>query len=160
MNEIQLLRDQLATERRHARAVASACAVAHRAAESSSGAAALLALREASIAHLVLVLGSFAARDARLGALGTPLPPGEALAEEALSAIRSGSSAAQAWAACAALVNGAWESRRAAIEALCVANPRVADWRAFALIDADSIHEERTLYARVRATLPAGLELE
>jgi hypothetical protein len=159
MNEIQLLRAQLDAERRHVRAVASACAGAHRLATTSAEVASLQALREASTAYLALVLGWFDARDARLATLGTHLPPGEALGREALDAIRSGRNPAEAWAACAALVSGAWDSRRTALEALCAANLRVADWRTFAGVDADSIHEERAHYVRVRAALPAGLEL-
>jgi hypothetical protein len=160
MNEIQLLREQLDAERRHVRAVASACAGAHRFTRTSAEGAPLAALREASSTYLALVLGWFDARDARLLALGTQLPPGEALGREALGAIRSGKNPTEAWAACAALVSGAWDSRRAAIEALCAASSRVTDWRTFARVDADSIHQERAHYARVRTALPAGLELE
>jgi hypothetical protein len=160
MNEIQLLRQQLDAERRHVRAVASACASAHRSATTSAERAALAALREASTAYLALVLGWFDARDARLGALGTQLPPGTAMGREALDEMRVGKNPAEAWAACAAFASGAWDSRRAIIEALCAANSRVTDWRTFANIDADSVHQERAHYARVRAALPAGLELE
>jgi len=160
MNEIQLLREQLATERRHVRAVASACAAAHRGAAASAASAALPALREAAAAHLTLVLGWFEARDARLATLGIELPPGDSLGREALGKLRPGADAATAWAACAGLVNGAWDERRAVIESLCAANPRVTDWRAFARVDADSIQQERALYARVRSALPAGLTLE
>jgi hypothetical protein len=160
MNEIQLLRAQLATERRHVLAVASTCAGAHRRAATYPETPALAVLAQASTAYLALVVGWFEARDARLTALGTHLPPGEALGREALGKIRAGANPAEAWGACAALLSGAWDSRRAAIDALCAANPRVTDWRAFAGIDADSIHEERALYARVRAALPDGLALE
>ncbi|HEV2286221.1 MAG TPA: hypothetical protein VGR80_09275 [Steroidobacteraceae bacterium] len=160
MNEIQLLREQLATERRHVRAVASACAAAHRGAAARAATATLTALREASAAHLALVLGSFEARDARLAALGVELPPGGALGREALGKVRPGADVAAAWGACAGLLNGAWDERRAAIDSLCAANPRVTDWRTFALVDADSIQQERAFYGRVRAALPAGLTLE
>jgi hypothetical protein len=126
MNEIQLLRAQLAAERRHVLAMASSCAGAHRCASTSPETPALAALAQASTRYLALVVGWFEARDAHLTALGTHLPPGEALGREAL----------------------------------CAANPRVKDWRVFARIDADSIHEERALYGRVRTALPAGLALE
>jgi len=160
MNEIQLLRAQLAAERRHVLAVASTCAGAHGRAATSRETPTLAALSDASTTYLALVVGWFEARDARLTALGTQLPPGEALGREALEKIRAGAHPAEAWGACAALLGGAWDSRRGAIEALCAANLRVTDWRAFAGIDADSIHEERALYGRVRAALPAGLVLE
>lgn len=107
MNEVQLLRAQLAAERRHVLAVASTCADAHRRAATSREAPTLAALSEASTTYLALVVGWFEA-----------------------------------------------------LEALCAANLRITDWRAFARIDADSIHEERALYGRVHAALPAGLALE
>jgi hypothetical protein len=160
MNEIRLLRDQLATERVHAGAVARACAAAHRNAPTPPAGAALEALREAATAHLALVLGSFDARDGALTALGTELPPGASLGREALETLRARAGASERWEACAALVTGAWDARRIAIESISARNSRVTDWRAFARIDADSIHRERALYERVRAALPAGLELE
>ena len=49
--------------------------------------------------------------------------------------------------------------RQFEIEALIASNQRVADWRAFGGIDADSVCHERALYARVRAALPSGSAL-
>jgi hypothetical protein len=106
MNEIELLRRQLADERRHVREVASACAAA---------------------------------------SLGAPLAP-------------AGGTPA-AWQDLAQLLNGPWDARRAAIDALLATRSRVADWRALGGIDADSICLERELYARCRAALPAGVAL-
>ena len=79
---------------------------------------------------------------------------------EALEQARSGASPAAAWSACAELFNGAWDARRAAIEALCTPKLGVTGWRSFSGVDAETIHAERALYARVRSALPAGLTLE
>ena len=171
MNEIQLLREQLAAERRHVRSVASACAAAcDRLAEPSS-ASALEPLLEASTLYLRSVLDWFDERDERLGGLYRDHPAGglerRALAalgpggigREALERLAADEPSRETWAALAQFINGAWDARRSAIEALLASNARVADWRAFAGIDADSVYRERALYARVRSALPAGIEL-
>ena len=46
---------------------------------------------------------------------------------------------------------GPWRARRDAIDALLQPNVRISDWRAVSFVDADSIVEERTRYARVQA---------
>lgn len=169
MNEIQLLRNQLAVERRRVREVASACAAALAAPAPPNGAA-LQALGEACAEYLRCVTGWFDQRDERLGELYARLPAGDAgrRSLEALSPGGSGpaalgtiaaAAAGGAWAALAQSIDGEWDARRGAIEALLASNPRVADWRAIAGIDADSIRQERVLYARVCAALPAGVRL-
>jgi hypothetical protein len=145
MNEIELLRNQLATERRHVREVASACAAAHAGARARPGDAALEALRAACGEYLACVLEWFDQRDLRLG-------------EPAVQHPAAGSSP-EGWNALAAFINGPWNARRDAIEARLASNPRVADWRVFCGIDADSVWRERTLYARVVAALPSGATL-
>jgi hypothetical protein len=171
MNEIQLLRDQLAAERRHVREVASACAAACRAEPAPAGGAALVALAEACRDYLECVLAWFDQRDARLGELYARLPAAGAGGEargaldlsghgrDALDRLRAAGTAHEDWAALARFVNGAWDTRRSAIEALLASSLRVTDWRAVSGIDADTIYEERALYSRVRAALPAGVEL-
>jgi hypothetical protein len=171
MNEIQLLRDQLAAERRHVREVASACAAAYRAEPAPAGGAALVALAGACRDYLECVLVWFDRRDARLGELCARLPAGGADGEargaldlsghgrDALDRLRAAGPAHEDWAALALFVNGAWDTRRSAIEALLASRLRVTDWRAVSGIDADTIYEERALYSRVRAALPAGVEL-
>jgi hypothetical protein len=52
-----------------------------------------------------------------------------------------------------------WSARRAELDKLFAQQARVTDWRAVSGIDADSIFDERSRYARVRAALPAGIEL-
>jgi hypothetical protein len=170
MNEIQLLRDQLAAERRHVREVASACAAACRAEPAPAGGAALVALAEACRDYLECVLAWFDQRDARLAELYARLPGGaegeargaldlSGRGRDALDGLRAAGTAHEDWAALARFVNGAWDTRRSAIEALLATSVRVADWRAVSGIDADTIYEERALYSRVRAALPAGVEL-
>ncbi len=168
MNEIELLRNQLAAERRHVREVATACAAAHASAPQGPGDAALETLRRACGEYLACVLGWFDRRDERLAELYAQHPPPEAgrtalaalgLAghgREALERLGQPGPARESWQALARFINGPWDARRGAIEALLVSNPRVADWRAFGAIDADSVCQERALYARVRAALPPG----
>lgn len=155
MNEIELLRNQLASERRHVREVASACAAAHAAAPARPGDAALEALRGACGAYLALVLDWFERRDQRLGELCAQHPPPDS-GRTALEMLKQAGPEPETWQALAEFINGPWDARRGAIEALLASNPRVADWRAFSGIDADSICKERALYGRVRAALPSG----
>ncbi len=170
MNEIELLRNQLATERRHVRAVASACAAAHLAGGAMQGGTALEALRRACTEYLGCMLDWFDQRDERLDALYPHISAGDegrraravdlsGRGREALDRLEQGGPAHETWQAVARFINGAWDARRGAIEAALGANTRVADWRAFARVDADSVCQERALYARVRAALPEGVEL-
>lgn len=181
MNEIQLLRAQLVTEHRHVREVVCACVAAHAAAGGVRDVAALAAFRQACAEYLGCVLGWFEERDQRLAGWYAALPaddPGRgalaALGErgsgaEAMERLAAAitpervsaadGSAAGGWRELALFVAGAWDARRGSIEALLASKLRVADWRAFSRLDADSIVEERTRYARVRATLPPSVEL-
>ena len=168
MNEIELLQNQLAAERRHVREVASACAAEHPTAALPPGGSALEALRAAGTEYLACVLAWFDQRDERLGELYARLPRGaaghEALAAlgphgrggEALRGLEEPGPARDQWQALARFLNGPWDERRGAVEALLASNPRVADWRTFGGIDADSVCQERALYARFRAALPSG----
>jgi hypothetical protein len=185
MNEIEILRDQLAAERLHAAAVANACAGALSAPATSAPAngANLAEFRQACVDYLVCVLAWFEERDQRLADLVRrsvrSAPPARAALEEALARPgRSREALGKLEAACAAATaggcgggrqrswqefaryfNGTWSTRRAAVDALLGTLARAADWRAVAGIDADSILEERRRYARVGATLPAGVTL-
>jgi hypothetical protein len=185
MNEIQLIREQLAAERRHASAVANACASAlgrvamH---ELMSGPQ-LAEFREACVEYLVCVLAWFEERDQRLGdsaraRLAPEDPARRALEEllarpgrsrdalEKLEAACNGAGrgrdrhdAQASWQEFAEYFNRTWSARRDAVDGLLAASSRVTDWRAVAGIDADSILEERQRYARVCATLPPGVTL-
>jgi hypothetical protein len=168
MNEIELLRNQLATERRRVREVASTCAAAHRAEPAMCDPEALASLRAACTAYLACVLDWFERRDERLRELSAPRPggdPGPALEAAlnlsggrgaALARLAADGPARDRWQVLAGFIDGPWDTRRGAIEAALASNPRVADWRAFSGIDADSVWQERALYARFRAALPAG----
>jgi hypothetical protein len=178
MNETQLIRGQLTAERMHASAVAGACAMAARSVREQP-------LRgefaQASVDYLVRVLAWFEERDQRAGDLARGRP-GEATAGRALEAALSrpgrsrealarleravgaggDSAAADAsalWQDFAHYFDGVWSARRDAIDARLVEVLRPVEWRAVAGIDADSILEERRRFARVRATLPAGVAL-
>jgi hypothetical protein len=165
VNEIRLLRVQLATERLHVGAVASACATAW------SGAA---DLRAAGGDYLLCVLGWFDTRDQRLRELLRTRPDisgperqgfedalaqagGSDAALEKLQAAQGGPSLA--WQALAQFVDTVWDRRREAIDALLATITRPAHWRAIAAIDADSILEERQRFERVNAACPPGTAL-
>jgi hypothetical protein len=158
MNEIELLRNQLATERRHVREVASACAAAHAGAPARPGDAALEALRAACSEYLGSVLEWFDRRDRRLSELSelNAQHPAADSGRTALEMLRQAAPARDAWQALAAFINGPWDAQRGAAEALLAASSRVATWRTVCGIDADSVCQERALYARVHAALPSG----
>ena len=179
MNEIDLIRGQLVTQRQHAGAVANACAMALERAESSTPA--LAEFRQSCVDYLVCVLAWFEERDQRLSDLGRArfapedaarraledalARPGrsretlERLAAAVASTPTAGNSSQSSWSQFARYFNGGWSARRDTVDALLAPNPRVGDWRAVAGIDADSILEERQLYARVSERLPPGVVL-
>jgi hypothetical protein len=182
MNEILLIRSQLALERAHAAAVANACATALQGvsgAEPTSDAPGLF--RAACVDYLACVLAWFEERDQRLVELiqvrfRSSDPRRRAFEEvlarrgrsrEALTRLESACATAvpdarackQGWREFVEYFNGAWSPRRDALDALLSSNYRASDWRSFAGIDADSILEERRRYAQVRAQVPAGVIL-
>jgi len=68
MNETEIIREQLATERQHASAVANACASAlgRAAPEALGGGSPLVQFRQACVDYLVWDLARFEERDQRL----------------------------------------------------------------------------------------------
>jgi hypothetical protein len=183
MNEIQLIRHQLALERAHLAAVANACADAkqHEAGEGATGAS-LGQFRRACVEYLACVLAWFEERDQRLTELlQTRFGPSDAARgalEEVLArrgrsrevlerlevacagAIPAGSIGRhQGWREFAEFFNGVWSTRRDALDALLSTDVRATDWRTFGGIDADSILEERRRYAQVCAQAPPGVLL-
>lgn len=166
VNEIQLIRGQLHAELHRAVAVAEACAEALAATEPSGhdARAAITAFRRAGAAYLARVLGSFAARDQRLGERYRQLPLGESERRAVEKVLAGGGSSLEAreqleqerWQELFRFVTGPWKTRRDAIDRALESRLRVADWRALAGIDADSILEERRLYAQVRQHRPPG----
>jgi len=184
MNELEIIRSQLAVEQTHAAEVVNACAAAF----GSTGAApapseATALFREASVSYLVWVLARFEERDQTLSELlasrqslanGTVAASARHLASlvsragtsrEALSRLEAAlgageSPAARAgWQEFGRFFNSAWTPRRAALEGALTEHLDVADWRAVCAIDADSILDERNRFGRVAAALPAGMEL-
>ncbi len=158
MNEIELIRAQLATERQHVGAVARACATTRSQA---------VDLRAAGLDYLSCVLGWFEARDQRLGELLRARPAVEepfwhdlqtAQAQPGVSVAALGklqaTSSTVAWRAFASVIDTAWGPRRDALDALLTHLTRVADWRRIAGIDADSILEERRLFDAMAANAP------
>ncbi|HET7757110.1 MAG TPA: hypothetical protein VFK87_07630 [Steroidobacteraceae bacterium] len=175
MNETELIRGQLSSERARVVAVVNACAKAAARADSaaSGGEASPGAFAAACTDYLHAALGAFAERDRRLAALCTRLPAGsrERRALEALLAAPGTSTAAleqlaavsdaprRGWRELAHYVAGAWNARRDAIEALLGAHYGTRDWRAVGALDAEAILGERARFAQLRTLLPADLEL-
>jgi len=168
MDELELIRGQLASERRHAAAVADAAAAV------LAAPAGTAAFREESVDYLVCVLAWFEERDRRLAQLAHGRPGADAArgaleaalarpgrSREALEKLEAALAAGgpASWQEFARFFHGPWSARRDALDALLAAHARVADWRAFAGIDADGVLEERARYARVRASAPAGVAL-
>ena len=181
MNEVQLIRNQLALERAHASAVANACASAMQGDETAGDTHESLGqFRRACVDYLACVLAWFEERDQRLTdllqarfhatdparrsldeVLARPGRSRDALAKlEAACAVAAGSAGHQsAWREFAEYFNGRWSTRREALETLLTPNSRAADWRTLGGIDADSILEERRRYALVAAQVPPGVTL-
>ena len=184
MNELEIIRSQLAVEQAHAAEVVNACAAAFGSTGAAPAPAETTALfREASVSYLVWVLARFEERDQTLSELlasrqslanGTVAASARHLASlvsrpgtsrEALSRLEAAlgageSPAARAgWQEFGRFFNSAWAPRRAALEGALAEHLAVADWRAVCAIDADSILDERNRFGRVTAELPAGIEL-
>ncbi len=69
---------------------------------------------------------------------------------EALAKLEAALAGAGSWRDFGDCIQGPWRARRDAIDALQAATARISDWRAVSFVDADSILQERALYARVR----------
>ena len=155
MNELELIRGQLRTERERVIEIARAFAAAGATKE----------LQQAAVEYLVFVLTRFDERDQRLAehwntqpsSLDATIAKGGS-SREALAklegATTSGGAQADRWRAFAEFCEGPWRLRRDAIDALQQTKLRIADWRTVSFVDADSILEERTRYTRVQGKLP------
>jgi hypothetical protein len=182
MNEVELIRGQLGVERQHATAVSQACASALAAAASQGldRLTPLEAFRQASVEYLVWILSRFEEREQvfqnlvrnRLAAddpdrravetaFALPGTSREALArlETALGAT-AGNDTATRWTDFLRFFSSAWSARRDEIDRLFERQAKITDWRTVSDIDADSIVDERSRYARVKATLPDGIEIQ
>lgn len=185
MNELEIIRSQLAIEQAHASEVANACAEAFGSADAAhSSPEGNSPFRDACVSYLVWVLARFEERDQTLsellasresrvvageaavgareitGLVGRSGTSREALARlESALAADGAAAAGAAWREFARFFNSAWAPRRGALEDVLVRQLSVTDWRAVSAIDADSILEERKRYARLAAELPAGIGL-
>jgi hypothetical protein len=184
MNELEIIRSQLALEQSHAAEVANACAALLGSTGAPAAAAQTTTLfREACVGYLVWALARFEERDQTLaellaarqsvankGAEAGARHLGSLIARsgtsrEALSRLEAALAAGEphaaraGWQEFARFFNSAWAARRAALEDALVAHLGVADWRAVCRIDADAMLEERKRYTRVVAQSPAGIEL-
>jgi hypothetical protein len=175
MNELEIIRSQLAVQQAHATEVAKACAAAFGEATAP--------FREACVSYLVWVLAQFEERDQTLselltsrqsvagsavaasahpltGLIGRPGTSREALSRlEAALAAGESAAASAGWQEFARFFNSAWAPRRVALEGALAQHLGMADLRAVCAIDADSILDERNRFARVVAELPDGIEL-
>ncbi|MGH8179818.1 MAG: hypothetical protein ACRETR_02465 [Steroidobacteraceae bacterium] len=183
MNELEIIRSQLAVEQSHAADVTHACAAAFATAEAVPASEAKALFREACVSYLVWVLARFEERDQTLSELlasRQPTANGAAAASarelaaligrtgtsrEALSrleaalAVGDTAAASARWQEFADFFDSAWAPRRAALERALAEHLAVADWRTVCAIYADFILDERHRFARVVAQLPPGLEL-
>jgi hypothetical protein len=179
MNEVELIRAQLSLERQHAFDVARALSDAG----SRNGVSpdSWQSFRQAGVDYLVWILSRFeereqtfhdlirgragdddAGRRAVESALELPGTSREALTklEAALgSGSRTEVERVARWTDFEQFLAGVWSARRDHLDKLFAQQARVTDWRAVSSIDADSIFDERSRYAKVRAALPVGIEL-
>ena len=171
MNEIELIRTQLSVERQHATAVARTCATTL----ASASMASIEPFRATGIEYLAWILARFEEReqvfhdlirkrfgptdphrqavDAALAATGSNR---EALTklETALGASPDANTTTLRWSEFLHFFIGPWSARRDEFDRLLQQHPKVTDWRTVSAIDADSIVDERTRWARVEATMP------
>jgi hypothetical protein len=128
MNEIQIIQNQLATERLHFAEVATACAAALDTGNLAPG---------SEFARSCADYFAFAIT--RIPGLSTS-PPAEASAERWRDFLRA--------------FNTQVSKHFAAVDDLLTRNLPVTEWRARSGINADTVVTERTLYTRVKATVP------
>lgn len=184
VKEIDFIREQIATEHRHFDAVQGALAeiVTHGVAD-----AALMSFCARCVEYVVFAAARIHARDqAHLETLRARLPAGalgdQRVLQELEAAWRVRAGATEGLAARSARALGAspgdpalllsacrdyvkfWRDRlrsdSQSIYHLCDEHYSVGDWRRASLVTADSILEERRLYAGVRAAAPAGMSFD
>ena len=165
MNEVQLIRAQLGLERQHAAEVVRLLA------DGSKSPAAVEAFQQAAVDYLAWILSRFEERDqvfhdllrkrvaaedpSRRAVEAALALPGSS--REALTKLETalGGANDSAWTDFLRFFGSAWSARRDEIDRLFERQAKVTDWRTVSGIDADSIVDERSRYARVKATLPA-----
>jgi len=169
MDEIAILRGQLATERQHLAAVKKACRAALARGGDTPG---IDGFARACASYLLHIGRRLLAQDQAHTVLLRPrVAPGDAAnrqllddLETTLGQLRSALQALEASAAPVAglrdyldFVDDVLAKRRHVLEPLFAAHYTVEDWRAAAFVDADSILEERERFAACQAAAPPGV---
>src|SRR5579872_2850285 len=134
MNEIDLIRRQLATECQHFAEVASDCA---------ANVGSHPDFNRACAQYLAFAV-------TRMEGHAKPGP-----LQALLTAARAAPDSSPAWKSFFAAFNEQLQKRIKDLDALAARNPLVTEWRSASGIDADSIVTERTLYNSMKATMPA-----
>ena len=176
MNEQEFIRQQVATERAHMGATRAALAAALGAnysddvLETFARAAArylgfiVRRFNAQDLEHCAILQARVAATDQADRAILSDLAATLRFSGQAIDALAAAvdAPAAELLAACGAYNRFYTEvlgSRRHAIYHLFERHYGIVEWRQASFVDADSILEERELYAAVASALPAGLEL-
>jgi hypothetical protein len=147
MNEIQIIQQQLATERQHFTAVADAFAASL---DTPRVAAAPTAVDSTEFVRACADYFAFALCGSEHG------PRSEAMAK--LDCARA-TATKTSWQDFLEAFNSELQKRFASLDALAARNPSITQWRVASRIDADSIFQERALYMRAKAALPANVTL-
>lgn len=168
MDELAILRGQIAAERRHLVAVKAACRAALQDGHQTTG---LEQFAHACRAYLLYIGRRLLAQDHAHAVLLRPrLPPGDAANHQllddleatlkqlrtALQALEASTAPVAGLSDYLAFVDNVLAKRRHSLEPLFAAHYSIEDWRAAAFVDADSIIEERERYAACQAAAPPG----
>lgn len=168
MDELAILRGQVATERRHLIAVKAACRTALSAGRATTG---VDDFARVAGDYLLYLGRRLLAQDHAHAVLLRPrLAPGDTASHQLLDDLEA--TLKQLRAALQALdgepdraaglfdylefVDCVLAKRRHALEPLLAAHYSIEDWRAASFVDADSILEERERHAACQAAAPAG----
>ncbi len=172
MDELAILRDQVATERRHLAALHKACRTALQAGGHAAGlvdtcrvAAAYLVysarrLHAQDQAHCLLLRPRVSRGDATSLALLDDLEDTLQRSRAALRDLESALDPVTGTRAWLDFIDNVLGKRRHSLEHLFREHYTIDDWRASSCVDADSILEERERFAAVCAAFPSGLEPE
>ncbi|MBV6415686.1 MAG: hypothetical protein CMLOHMNK_00199 [Steroidobacteraceae bacterium] len=172
MDELAILRDQVATERRHLAAVKKACRAAlqagggaQRLTDTCRAAASYLAfgarrLHAQDHAHCVLLRPRVPRGDTANHALLDDLEQTLKQLQGALQSLEAAADPVAGIGAYLDFIDNVLARRRHNLEHLFRTHYTIDDWRAASLVDADSILDERERFAAVRAAFPAGFSPE
>ena len=182
MDELAFIREQVRTERRHMAEVRQALGTAI---DARINAESLDPFCAAAVQYLLFAVRRFNAQDqahcdqlrprlpvddkssqALLDALGSTLARSRVAIDELANSTvappsnAQGSALVDAAQRYLAFYREALATQQGSLYPLFEKHYRQQDWRAASMVDADSVLEERRLYAAVRACLPDGVELK